>query len=120
MVSRRNGDQSETEAVLRHRVAELESQLASQQELQGLIDSLWGNHDELRVQQHDLIEAQRELESSRDRYAELFDFAPVPILQLNSVGTMVSMNLAAARLMNIDRAHGVGMPLHAYLTEGTR
>ena len=52
-----------------------------------------------RVQQRQLIEAQRALEESRDRYADLYDFAPVALVTLDRSGVIQEANLAAAALL---------------------
>lgn len=76
--------------------------------------------DDSRKQQAALLEAQRELEASRDRYAQLFDFAPVPMLTLGGSGAIESMNLATARMLGVDRSGAIGMPLLVYVLGSSR
>src|SRR5262245_8793040 len=102
------------------RVAQLERQLESQRDLQALIESLQIHQEEVHHQQTALIDAQSELEASRDRYAELYDFAPVPILTLRSNGIIEMLNLAAARLLAIDRVNAIGTPFLVLLMPESR
>lgn len=52
-----------------------------------------------RVQTEALIESQRLLEESRDRYFELFDSAPIGYIKLNSGGLIAAINAAGLRLL---------------------
>jgi PAS domain S-box-containing protein len=61
----------------------------------------------------ELIATRADLEAERDQYAEIFDFAPVGYLLLDAAGTMESLNLAAARLLGVERHFLVGLPLLA-------
>ena len=105
---------------LLERLHEAEAQLESQETLQELITSLHTHQEELKCQHDALIAAQLELEASRDRFAELYDFAPVPILTLGPNGVIESMNLAAARLLGVDRAIAIGTPLIVYVHGASR
>lgn len=58
---------------------------------------------ELEMQNETLREAQTDLEISRDRYADLYEFAPVGYLTLNSDGMVEEGNLTAAKLLGIER-----------------
>ena len=51
---------------------------------------------ELEMQNDELRKAQVELEQSRSKYAELFDFAPVGYLVFDANGLVVEANLTAA------------------------
>ena len=116
----RHTDGLNAERVLRERIQELERQLEGPADLQGLIESLSTHQEELRTQQATLHAAQRELETSRDRYMELYDFAPIPILTLGQSGLIVSLNLAAARLLGVDRTRATGMPFVTYVHPSAR
>jgi PAS domain S-box-containing protein len=98
------------------RCQELERELASQRELETLIESLQIQQEEVHSQHAALLQAQSELEASRDRYAELYDFAPVPILTLGRRGNIEMLNLAAARLLAIDRELAIGTPFIVFVS----
>lgn len=81
-----------------------------------LLDDLHVHHVELELQNQELTRAKAELEHSRARYLDLFDFAPVAYFALTPPrGTIQSLNLAAAELLATDRGHAVGNLLVNYL-----
>src|SRR5882762_5445272 len=53
----------------------------------------------LRDRLDTLHAAQFELEVSRDRYAHLYDFAPVGYVSLSLVGQIIQLNLTAASML---------------------
>lgn len=55
------------------------------------------------MQNDELRRVQQELENSRSRLAELFDFAPVAYVTLDSEGIIREANLAAASLLGVNR-----------------
>lgn len=59
--------------------------------------------------------AQQLIEISRDRYADLFDFAPVGYITLDERGVIREINLTAAGLLGEDRVQLEGMPFHLYV-----
>ena len=58
---------------------------------------------ELELQNRELREAQLELVESRDRYADLYDFAPLAYFTFDSHGSILDLNLAGATLLGKDR-----------------
>ena len=63
---------------------------------------------------------QRSLEQARAHYADLFDFAPVTYALLDATGIVLKANLAACRLLNVERAHLIGHPLLPFVVQPDR
>ena len=72
-------------------------------EAHSLIHELRVHQIELEMQNEELRRAQNDLEISRSRYADLYDFAPVGYLTLNKHGQIVDLNLTAARQLGVER-----------------
>jgi PAS domain S-box-containing protein len=75
---------------------------------------------ELQMQNEELREAQVELEQSRSRYAELFDFAPIGYLVFNAGGLVVEANLTAASMLGIERGRLIGQPFSPHVAPASR
>ena len=88
------------------------------EELQRLLHELQIHQAELEAQNHELREAQRLLESSRDRYADLYDFAPVCYANLDEKGVIREINLTGAAMLAVERSRLIGQPFIRYLDKG--
>lgn len=67
------------------------------------IEELNVAEEELRQQNEQLIDYQQEIEKERQRYQELFDFAPDGYLITDTYGKILEANLAASQLLAIDQ-----------------
>jgi PAS domain S-box-containing protein len=56
-------------------------------------------------------------ESARDRYSDLYDFAPLGYITLDNKGVIQAINLTGARLLGTTRAALIGMPLSSHLNK---
>ena len=83
-----------------------------------LLLDLQAHQIELEMQGRELQEARQELEVSRDRYARLFDLAPVGHVVLDRHGRIREINLAAARMLRRPRCALIDTPMTACLAAG--
>lgn len=89
----------------------------SADEQQRLLHELQVHQVELEMQNQQLREAQQELEQSRDRYADLYDFAPLGYLTLDKDGVIREINLACAAMLGVERSHLLDKPFVFYITK---
>jgi PAS domain S-box-containing protein len=80
-----------------------------------LLHELQIHRVELEMQNHELREVQERLEEARDRYADLYDFAPIGYLTLAETGRILEINLTGAAMLGDERANIVGNPFSARL-----
>jgi PAS domain S-box-containing protein len=69
------------------------------------------------MQNEYLRRAQEELELSRDRYAELYDFAPVGYFTFDAHGVIWEVNLTGAKLLGIERQMLANTPFSRFIPE---
>ena len=84
----------------------------------GLAHDLQVHQVELELQNRELRAAQQALEQSRDRYVDLYDFAPVAYASLTRTGRITQLNLTAAQLLGMERTRGEGLFLGTRLVPG--
>ena len=70
---------------------------------------------ELDLQNEALRGNQGELQIARDKYTELYNFAPVGYLTLDRQGTILEANLTAATQLGVARSALVGTPLSRFV-----
>ncbi len=89
-------------------------------EQRALLLDLQVHQIELEMQGRELREARGALEESRDRYARLFDLAPVGYAVFDPHGVILDANLTAARMLGRPRSSLIGSPFSRYLEVGER
>ena len=78
-------------------------QRLSAQDIHELVHELGTHQIELEMQNEELRKTRDELESSRNQYAELYDFAPVGYFTIDAHGLIEGVNLTGARMLGIER-----------------
>ena len=87
----------------------------SREEAQRLLHELHVHQVELEMQNTELRQAQEELTAARDRYLDLYDFAPVGYLTISVDGHILHANLTSASLLGVARHDLVHQPLSRFI-----
>ena len=77
-------------------------------DVQRLVHLLQVHQVELEHQNEELRITQQELEVSRNKYVNLFDFSPIPYFALNPDGIIKEVNLSASKMLGTDRKKLIG------------
>ena len=73
-------------------------------EMRRLIQELQIHQIELEMQNEELMRARNETEAERERYLDLYDFAPVGYFTLDINGAIRQANLVGARMLGLERS----------------
>ncbi|RQW89543.1 MAG: AAA family ATPase [Geobacter sp.] len=119
------GEKSSTGAAELRRTAEslLDSKAAeeydphSESEMRRLLHELQVHEVELEMQNEELRRAREEFEVSRNKYAELYDFAPVGYFSFDPQGLIREVNLAGAKLLGFERQLLANKPFSNYIAD---
>lgn len=111
--SKKDGDKSQVRSVAKARLGSalavsaapgIRVPEATHQPIEGLLHELQVHQIEPETQNESLRQSLIALEESRDRYVDLYDFAPAGYLTLNDKGLIVEINLTGAAMLGADRA----------------
>lgn len=84
------------------------------------LDGLQAFADDLRVQNEELLGHREVLETERQRYLQLFEFAPDGFLVTDIHGVIREANRAAGSLLRMDRDFLVGKPVALFVRPGSQ
>jgi PAS domain S-box-containing protein len=87
----------------------------SQGEVRRLVYELRTHQIELEMQNEELRLAQEELVASRDRFSDLYDFAPIGYMTIGYKGLILEANLTATKMLGIERRLLVNQPFSAFI-----
>ena len=87
------------------------------QSAEELVHELQVHQIELEMQAEDLRKAKFALEESRDRFLDLYDFAPIGYLTLSDKGLIEEVNLTAATLLGVERSRLLKARFSKYFAE---
>ena len=82
-----------------------------------LVHELKVHHVELEMQNAELCRIRAELELERDRYAELYDFAPVAYFAFDSGGVIREVNFAGAQLLGLEKRQLLNKPFVGFIVD---
>ena len=102
-------------------LAALEDKLADNPEesrLRNLVQSLRAHQIQLEMQNRELRDTQHALEEALDRYADLYDFAPIGYMTLDAQGLIREINLTGARKLGKPRTELIDKPFATFLETG--
>lgn len=84
-------------------------------EMGALVHELETQQTELGIQNEELRKTQLQLADMRDRYLDLYEYAPVGYLTLDAHGTVLTANLTAATLLGVEPRNLIGDKFAAYV-----
>jgi PAS domain S-box-containing protein len=87
----------------------------SNTDVKKLLHELRVHQTELEAQNEELRKAQLELQESRNKYAELYEFAPVGYFTLSEKGIILAVNLTGASLLGVERSNLIKRPFSQYV-----
>jgi PAS domain S-box-containing protein len=79
------------------------------------LEELYVAGEELHQQNEELYAAQQMLDEERQKYQELFEFAPDGYLLTDAAGTIREANRAAADLLRVSQAYLIDKPLAVFV-----
>jgi len=86
-------------------------------DLQRTLHELRVHQIELELQNEELRRTQVELDGTRERFADLYDFAPIGYCTLDGQGMILEANLTAATLLGVDRSLLAGQTLNRFIVK---
>ena len=88
----------------------------TREETHRMLDELHLHQIELEMQNQALTAAQITLEASRDRFVDLYDYAPVGYLTLTDGGLIADINLTGAALLGVERGKVLKQPFARFVS----
>ena len=103
------------ESTLRERKKKATTPPATSADSRRLVHELEVHQIELEMQNEELRRVQEELEESRAKYFDLYDLAPVGYLLLGAHELILEANLAAARLLGVEKGQLVNKAVTRFI-----
>ncbi len=85
------------------------------EDIQGIIHDLQVHQIELEMQNDELHRTQQELHAERDKYSDLYDFAPVGYVTIGEKGMILGANLTMCTMLGVERRRLIGGPFSQFI-----
>ena len=86
------------------------------EDINELIHELEVHQVELEMQNEELRQAQMGLEAARDKYTDLYDFAPVGYFSMSDKGLILGSNLTGATMLGMEKGNLTGRRFSQFIT----
>ena len=87
----------------------------SARQIQNIVEALELHKAELEIQNEELLRIQEELELSRDKYEDIYDFAPIGLFMISKKGLILEANHSICSKLGLARKGLIGKPLTDYI-----
>ena len=87
------------------------------EDIHELIHELEVHQIELEMQNEELRQAQLDLETARDKYTDLYDFAPVGYFSIGDKGLILDANLMGATMLGMERGKLTSRRFSQFITK---
>ncbi|MGE5893149.1 MAG: PAS domain S-box protein, partial [bacterium] len=101
------------EEKLRQQTGRLEE--ISTKDIESLIQELGTYQIELEIQNEELRRSQEELEASRRKYVDLYDFAPVGYFTFDEKGLIREVNLTGSQMLGFNKRLLLNKPFYPFI-----
>ena len=92
----------------------------STEAMQHIVHDLRVHQIELEMQNEELRRVHQEIEASRNRYSDLYDFAPVGYVTASEKGMIREANLTICSMLGVERSLLIGKPFSRFITQETQ
>ncbi len=87
-------------------------------EMERIIHELHVYQAELQTQNEQLRQSQIEATEAREKYTDLYDFAPIGYFTFDKKGHIIETNVTGASLLGLEKRSLIGQPFHRFITPG--
>ena len=89
-------------------------------DIRQLIEDLQVHQIELEMQNEELRRVQQDLEKTRDKYSDLYDFSPACYFTINEKGIVTEANLTATAMTGVEKRLLIGRPFSDFIVKDDR
>lgn len=89
-------------------------------DVMGVLQELNTYRIELNMQNDELQRTQLELEESKNKYVQLYDFAPIAYLTINKDNLITEANLTSMKLFGVSKGHLKGTVFSKLIEHGSQ